>query len=99
MVMKYGCTSSLSLSTLESQLQIRRGEGILHILFFLFLIENICCDPSLEPSQRDGSNEGSQNMFLWRNIENYPLVIPVTPSYLELCRVPYLPYILVHYNI
>ena len=32
-------------------------------IFFLFLNENICCDPSLEPSRRDGSNEGSQNMF------------------------------------
>ena len=34
--------------------------------------ENIHCDPSLEPSQRDGSNEGSQYMFLWSNKENYP---------------------------
>ena len=33
---------------------------------------NICCDPSLEPSQRDGSNDGTQNMFQWRNIDNYP---------------------------
>ena len=32
--------------------------------FFLSLHKNICCDPSLEPSRRDGSNEGSQNMFL-----------------------------------
>ena len=32
-------------------------------IFFLFLNENILCDPSLEPSQRDGSNDGSQNMF------------------------------------
>ena len=40
--------------------------------FFLFLNENICCDPSLEPSRRDGSNDGSQDMFLWRNIANYP---------------------------
>ena len=35
-------------------------------------IKNICCDPSLEPSHRDGSNDGSQNMFLWRNMANYP---------------------------
>ena len=28
--------------------------------------------PSLEPPQRDGSNDGSQNMFLWRNVANYP---------------------------
>ena len=27
---------------------------------------------SLEPSWRDGSNDGSQNMFLWRNVANYP---------------------------
>ena len=32
-------------------------------IFFLFLNENICCDPSLEPSRRDGSNNGSQPMF------------------------------------
>ena len=30
---------------------------------FLFLNKNICCDPSLEPSQQDGSNDGSQNIF------------------------------------
>ena len=53
--------------------------------FFFFLNENICCDPTLEPSRWDGSNGGSQNMFLWRNIANYPLIIPVIPSYLEHC--------------
>ena len=40
-------------------------------IIFLFLNEIICCDPSLEPSQRDGSNDGSQNMILWRNMANY----------------------------
>ena len=34
----------------------------------IFLNTNICCDPSLEPSGLDGSNDGSQNMFLWRNM-------------------------------
>ena len=29
--------------------------------------QNIFCDPALEPSHRDGSNEGSQHMFLMRN--------------------------------
>ena len=29
------------------------------------------CDPSLEPSHRDGSNEGLQHMFLMRNKKNY----------------------------
>ena len=24
-------------------------------------------------------------MFLWRNVANYPRIIPVTPTYLELC--------------
>ena len=24
-------------------------------------------------------------MFLWRSVANYPRIIPVTPSYLELC--------------
>ena len=24
-------------------------------------------------------------MFLWRNVANYPRIIPVTPFYLELC--------------
>ena len=33
------------------------------IIFFLFLNENVCCDPSLEPSRRDGSNGGSQHTF------------------------------------
>ena len=42
-------------------------KGVLRIIqdnFFLFFNENICCDPSLEPSRRDGSNDGSRNIFL-----------------------------------
>ena len=41
-------------------------------IIFLFLIGTICCDPSSEPSQRDGSDEGSQHMFLCRINKNYP---------------------------
>ena len=41
--------------------------------------------PSSEPSHRDGSNEGSQYMFLWSNKENFPKIIPVTPPYLDHC--------------
>ena len=41
-------------------------------IIFLFLNENIYCDPSLEPSLRDGSNDGSQNMFSWCNMDNSP---------------------------
>ena len=37
----------------------------------------------LWPLIRGGSNDGSQNMFLWKNIDNYPKIIPDTPSYLE----------------
>ena len=36
-------------------------EANLKCFFFLFLNEYICCDPSFEPSQRDGSNDGSQH--------------------------------------
>ena len=38
----------------------------------LSLNENICCDPSLEPSRQDGSNGGSQDTFYRSNMENYP---------------------------
>ena len=54
-----------------SGLQIRGGLKNIKIYFFSFLKENICCDPSLEPSRGDGSNDGSQNMFLWRHMSNY----------------------------
>ena len=39
---------------------------------FFFLNENICCDSSLEQSRLNGSNDGSQSMFSWRNMANYP---------------------------
>ena len=42
------------------------------MIIFLFLIEIIYCDPSSEPSRRDGSDEGLQHMFLWRINKNYP---------------------------
>ena len=32
---------------------------------------------------RDGSYDGSQNMFLWENTDNYKKLPPVTRSYLE----------------
>ena len=31
--------------------------------------QNICSDPSSEPSRQDGSNEGSQHMVSMRNTE------------------------------
>ena len=56
----------------QIELQIRGGIEDNSKIIFSFLNKNICCDPSLEPSQQDGSNEGSQNMLLWRNKANYP---------------------------
>ena len=54
------------------------------MMIFLFLIETVCCDPTPEPSHRDGSDEGSQHMFLCR-IKNYHLLLLLnTLSYLEL---------------
>ena len=40
--------------------------------FWLFLHKNIhvCCDPSSEPSRRDGSDKGSQNMVSVRSKKN-----------------------------
>ena len=39
----------------------------------MFLCKNIFCDPSLELSRRDGSNDGSQHMFSLRNKKKYSL--------------------------
>ena len=46
-----------------SELQISGGSEGIQRYFFLFLNENICCDPLLETFQRDGSKEGSQKHF------------------------------------
>ena len=51
-------------TAIKSELQIRGGIKDNSKIIFLLLHENVCCDPSLEPSQRDDSNDGSQNMFL-----------------------------------
>ena len=48
------------------------------------LHETICCDPSSEPSQRDGSEEGSQHIVAMRIKRNYLSIIIGYPSYLEL---------------
>ena len=47
----------------HTKLQIRVGTEDNLMINFLFLNKNICCDPSLEPSRRDGSNDGLQRMF------------------------------------
>ena len=38
-------------------------------MFFLFLIESICCDISSELSHQDGSDEGSQHYGLQGRVE------------------------------
>ena len=48
-------------------LQIRRDNRDNLGILAIFLHKNIFYDPSLEPSPRDGSIEGSQNMFSMRN--------------------------------
>ena len=62
-------------SLIIAELQIREGlEDNSKIIFLLS--ENICCDPSLEPS-RDDSNDGSQNIFygeIWLIIFNLSLL-------------------------
>ena len=44
----------IGIGTSNSYLQIR---GDIHIIFFLFLLENICCGYSLEAARRAASNE------------------------------------------
>ena len=44
---------------------------IIRDYFLLILHKNICCDPSSEPSRREGSEEGSQYMVWMRNKKNY----------------------------
>ena len=62
----YDCDSDkiMSNTVLEAELQIRGG---IHIIFFLFRHENICCGYSLEAPRRGASNEYPQHMFSWRN--------------------------------
>ena len=56
------------------------------MIIFLISHQKQCCDPSSEPSFRDGSDKGSQHMFLSRINKNYPKLSPNTPSYRDLER-------------
>ena len=60
LVIFHGHLKFLGIIVPLSDLQIRRCIGK---LFSLFLIQNICCGCSKEPSQRDGSIEHTQHMF------------------------------------
>ena len=78
--------SEFSSKTLSTSAPDNKG---LHIRteghFPVILHKNICCDPSLEPSWQDGSNEGSQCLFLLSNEPNNLKIILKIPHYLELC--------------
>ena len=64
----------------EEELQIR-GEGQLRtIQRYFFLNENICCDPSLEPSHQDGKMRGNKICFygeIWLIIPKLSLLPPL----------------------
>ena len=62
----------------NTQLQIRGGIDD-NSMKFLFLNENVCCDPSLKPSQRDSSNWGSQTMFFMEKYGKLSLNHPFYP--------------------
>ena len=49
--------------------------------FLLTLHKTMCCDPSSEPSQRDGSDEGITSYGFDDKLEKLP---SDSPSYLEL---------------
>ena len=51
-------------------------------IIFVILHKNVCCAYSLESPQWGDSNEYPQHVFLWRTVENYPLIILKYPPYL-----------------
>ena len=57
----------------------------IHIIFFLFLHENLCSGYSLEAPQRGASNEYPQRMFSWRNKKDISIFQMKKVPYLLLC--------------
>ena len=51
---------------------------------FLMAKQNIFCDPSSEPSLRDGSNEG-HNIFFYGDIRELPTFFLLPPFLSEAC--------------
>ena len=73
--------------------QIGRGKRDNLGKFSILLLLKVYCNPSLEPSHRDSSNEGSQHMFSLRNKEKlcfnnlqYPLLFGALVSCVNLRR-------------
>ena len=61
---------------LISEHQIRGGIEDNSRIIFNFLNENICCDETVLMI-------GHKICFCGKNLDNYPQIIPVIPSYLE----------------
>ena len=68
----YGC---VKFSEQWSPREPRVPDKTLQRFFFHISQQKPMLCPSLEPAQQDVSNEGSQLLFLLRNIENYPCYI------------------------
>ena len=83
------CLQAIAFEKLQKpELQIRGVMRIIQKYFFLFLNENICCDPSLEPSRRDGSNDGHKICFygeIWLIIPKLSLFPPLIWGTEKLC--------------
>ena len=60
----------------DHPLQIRVGHDNFEVTFLISQWNHMLC-PLIEPSRWDGSN-GVTTYILWRNMETYPLTIPVT---------------------
>ena len=66
------------------------GGGAGYLIMFSYFStkpydETLHLNPSSKPSEQEGSDEGSQQMFLCKINKNYPLLSSNTTSYLELC--------------
>ena len=48
---------------------------IIESYFLSILDKNLCCGCSLESPRQGDSNEHPQDRILWRNKQNYPLII------------------------
>ena len=72
----------------QSSREVEGGAGYL-IMFSYFSTkpydETLHLNPSSKPSEQEGSDEASQQMFLCKINKNYPLLSSNTTSYLELC--------------
>lgn len=67
-----------------SELQMGEGDlvggnfySFIYFIFFSCSLTNACCDPSFEPTRRDGSNGGSQEVGCGKLPLRYHCLIPV----------------------